>query len=61
MQEVELKLTVDEVNAVLTILADRPFKDVAGLIVKIRDSANVSMQRQQAEVAASAAPPVANE
>lgn len=39
MQELTLKLTVDEASIILDALGDRPFKDVFALIGKIQEQA----------------------
>ena len=39
MQEIELRLTIDEANIILDALGDRPFKDVFVLIDKIQTQA----------------------
>lgn len=43
MNEIVLKLSVDEVNQVLFALSDKPYKDVFQLIGKIQEQANTQI------------------
>lgn len=38
--EIKLELTLQEVNAVLFALSERPYKEVADIIAKIREQGN---------------------
>lgn len=38
--DIKLNLTVEEINFVLNILAERPYNEVADLIMKIRQQGN---------------------
>ena len=44
MQEITLKLNVDKTNAILTALAELPFKMSAELIAEIRQQAQEQLQ-----------------
>lgn len=44
MQEIELKLTVEQVNQILDALGHQPFKDVFALIGKIQEQAASQLQ-----------------
>jgi hypothetical protein len=46
MQALEMALTADEANLVITALAERPFKLVYELIGKLNRQANVAAQNQ---------------
>lgn len=43
---IELELTVDEINYILNVLAYQPYKDVAGMIDKIRDVSNKQLNNK---------------
>lgn len=45
---VTIEHTVEELNSILTALAERPFKEVASLIVKIKSLAEAQMGAAQA-------------
>lgn len=47
MQEITLKLNVDKTNAILTALAELPFKMSAELIAEIRQQAQEQLQPTQ--------------
>lgn len=47
MQEIVLKLTLGEVNAVLFALSEKPYKDVADLIDKIRCQGNEQIKEER--------------
>lgn len=49
MQNLNLNLTVEETNLVLTALAELPFRVSNGLIGKITESANAQLAPQPAE------------
>ena len=44
MEQIELNLTVNEVNEVLAALAERPFRLVADLIAKVHRQASTQAQ-----------------
>lgn len=43
MQEINLKLTIEEANLILESLGEMPFKKVFGLINKIQQQASVQL------------------
>ena len=43
MNEIVLKLSIDEVNQVLFILSEKPYKEVFQLIGKIQEQANAQI------------------
>ena len=43
MQEINLKLTIDEANLILEALGEQPFRKVYGLIGKIQQQANIQL------------------
>ena len=47
MNEIVLKLSVDEVNQVLFALSDKPYKDVFQLIGKIQEQANTQISKDK--------------
>lgn len=47
MQEINLKLNVDKVNAILTALAELPFKLSADLIGEVRQQAQEQLQQPE--------------
>lgn len=50
MQEIELKLRLDEVNGILTVLGDLPSKTGAWvLLTKIKEQAEAQLPKEQAE------------
>ena len=49
MQEVQLVLTLAEVNQILASLAKEPYQDVYQLVAKIQQQAQVQLEGQQAE------------
>ncbi len=58
MQELELKVTVDEANLILEALGNMPFKQVYALVGKIQEQANRQLNGETVSaVAPSAAPP----
>lgn len=46
--ELTLVLTVDKVNVILQALAERPYKDIAPLIMEIEAQGNVQIQQATA-------------
>lgn len=44
---IELKLTVEEVNIILNVLATRPYVEVAELIEKIRADGEKQLSKQE--------------
>lgn len=44
-QLIDLKLTIEEVNVVLLILSERPYKEVADIISKIREQGNSQISK----------------
>lgn len=46
--EIELKLTLDEVNGVLQALGQLPYVQVNGLVEKVRQQAGPQVQAQEA-------------
>ena len=47
MKEINLKLTVEEVNQILDALGDQPFKSVFNLIGKIQNQAGAQLQEKE--------------
>lgn len=47
--QLKIELTVDEVNRTLNVLADKPFREVADLIGKIKAQADAQFLAAQAE------------
>lgn len=45
MENIDIKFTINEVNAVLNILASRPFNEVAELIIKIKEQAETQVSK----------------
>jgi len=45
---INLEHSVEEVNAILAALAERPFKEVADLIVKIQAKGKAALEASQA-------------
>jgi hypothetical protein len=43
MEEVQLSLTIDEINKIMTALSKEPFKDVFELIGKINEQAGAQL------------------
>jgi len=58
---VTIEHTVEELNAILIALAERPFKEVAGLIAKLQSRGQQALNNTAAETPAPAAetPPAA--
>ena len=50
MQEIQLVLTLAEVNQILAALGKEPYQDVYQLVVKIQQQAQVQLESQQAPV-----------
>jgi hypothetical protein len=52
MQQVQLELTLAEVNQILDALGDKPYKQVYQLIIKIQQQAENQLQKndQQATI-----------
>lgn len=50
MQEITLKLTIEETNIILEGLGNMPFKTVFGLIGKIQSQAAAQLQPNQAAI-----------
>jgi hypothetical protein len=44
MQEIDLKLTVDQVNTILQALGNEPFAKVHGLITEIQQQASTQLK-----------------
>lgn len=44
---IRLDLEVNEVNAILTILAERPYKEVYSLLTKVQQQAHTQFQQQE--------------
>lgn len=55
---VDLKMSVEQVNLVLNLLSQLPFKDSAGLINSIRNQAISQLQNRQAVAEETPAPEV---
>jgi hypothetical protein len=53
--DIELKLSVEDVNGVLQALGQMPYVQVTGLVDKIRQQAAPQVQAQQAQQPAPAA------
>ena len=51
MQEIQLKLTLAEVNQILDALGDKPYKQVYQLIVKIQQQAGDQLQQSDRQAA----------
>ena len=49
MDDINLKLTLDEVNLIIKALAQEPFKDVYELIGKINEQADQEIKTQNKE------------
>lgn len=49
MQEIQLVLTLAEVNQLLASLGKEPYQDVYQLVAKIQQQAQVQLESQQAE------------
>lgn len=49
MQEIQLVLTLAEVNRILASLAKEPYQEVYPLVAKIQQQAQVQLESQQAE------------
>jgi hypothetical protein len=56
---VKIEHTVEEIEVILLALAERPFKEVAGLIQKLHTEASRKVAEANAEAAASTAEPQA--
>ena len=50
MQEIQLVLTLAEVNQILASLGREPYKDVYQLVAKIQQQAQVQLESQQVPV-----------
>jgi hypothetical protein len=48
MQPLQFTLTVDEVNQILDVLGDRPYKQVFELIIKLQQQAEAQLQARAA-------------
>jgi hypothetical protein len=49
MTEIQLQLTLSEVNQILDALGEKTFKDVYHLIIKIQQQAESQLQRDNAD------------
>ena len=49
MTEIQLQLTLSEVNQILDALGEKTFKDVYHLIIKVRQQAESQLQRDNAD------------
>ena len=49
MQEIQLVLTLAEVNQILASIAKKPYQDVYQLVAKIQQQGQVQLENQQAE------------
>ena len=49
MNEIQLTLTLDEINKILASLGDRPYAEVFQLIIKIQQQAEGQLQPQSAK------------
>jgi hypothetical protein len=49
MSNLTIKLTIDEVNIVLTALSNRPYFEVADLIAKIKRDCEAQLSSQETE------------
>ena len=58
MQELELRLTLAEVNQVLSALGGQPYKDVFALVTKIQQQAQLQLEAHE-EAQQPAAGPIA--
>ena len=47
--DLDFKLTIEEVNLILSALSKRPFDEVAGIIFKIKQSADAQVAEKAAE------------
>jgi hypothetical protein len=50
MKELNLSLTIEETNLILDTLANKPFKEVFGLISKIQNQAAKQLQNDDPKV-----------
>ena len=54
MQEIQLTLTLAEVNQILAVLGEKSYKDVFQLVTKIQQQASDQLNAAQGEVEGSA-------
>lgn len=47
MKEIELKLTINEINSILTALGEMPYKDVALLVNNIQKQATEQLPKKE--------------
>lgn len=50
MQEIELRLTLAEINQILDALGQKQYKDVYQLVTKIQQQAQAQLEAQQTAV-----------
>ena len=50
MEKINLVLPVNAVNAILAALGTRPFSEVAGLIMEIKQQAEPQVQKPEIEI-----------